>query len=186
MPSGQLCADAPSCVLCMVLVKAASPDRQAPMGSQCSREALYLCQPTCFVCNTSQPPFLMCRQAAPRGGGSCSAAQLRPDRPFPTTELQQASIFQHGLALYNICQPGSQPSFRLPNHCVFCAAMYYTSCPVSPEDIRNSIWALAVLRHTHIIIACSALPCFVSNRVVSSPPWAALQMCASCMCEFSA
>ncbi len=163
-------------MLCTVMMKAASSDSQALISRQCSQEALYLCQPTCFICSTSQSLFLMCRQAASRGDGSCSAEQLRPDQHFPATEHCKMIWPYTNLA-------HSPPSDFLS---LLCCHVLHELPNFSPEDISNSIWALATLKHTNIVLACSALPCFISNWVVSVPPWNGLHVCASCMCVLPA
>jgi len=149
---------------------------QALISRQCSQEALYLCQPTCFICCTSRSLFLTCRQAASRGDGSCSAAQLRSDQHFPATEHCKM-IWPYTTLAH------SPPSDFLSLLC--CHALHELP-NFSPEDISNSIWALATLKHANIVLACSALPCFISNWVVSVPPWTGLHVCASCMCVLPA
>ena len=84
-------------------------DIQALISRQCSQEGLYLRQPTCFICSTSQPPFLVCRQAAPRGGGSCSDAQLRPDQHFPATSVIWYAWLAHAWLVYVWVTASLQP-----------------------------------------------------------------------------
>ncbi len=124
-------------------------------------------------------PFSMCRQAAPGADGSCSA-----DEHFPATERFNVIWAYAALA-------HSPPSDFLT---LLCCRTLHELPKFSPEDISNSISVVARLKHTNIVLACSALPCFTSNWVVSVPPCMCvlpacvcfLHVLASCMCVLPA